>query len=193
MPKIVDHNEVRGHIRRTARAVFADRGVKGTGLEHVASAAGVGRSTLYHYYPSKEVLLSELTEELLQVEEQAFHDASAASGSPSKRMLDLVDRLLDSFSDWSSIDLIMLDLRGSQGAHFRTFYRTIRTRLSELIREGQVVGEFNTALNADPAAACIVGLIDGLLLQFIADRPSFARMRGWREATKRSVMRILDL
>ena len=53
MPKVVDHDQQRERIRRTAWAVFARRGIKSTGLAHVVEAASVGRSILYHYYANK--------------------------------------------------------------------------------------------------------------------------------------------
>ncbi len=191
MPKIVDHDVVREQIREAAWRVFAEQGVKGVGLERVAAAAGVGRSSLYHYYANKDSLLSDLTVELLRAEERAFAERLADTGSPSERVTVLVDQLLDQFAAWSSIEVVMLDLRGTYSLHFRKFYRTIRRHLSELVQEGQVAEEFDAALDPEQAAACIVGLIDGLLLQFMADRRSFAKMRGWRDTTKLAVARIL--
>ncbi|HIE60581.1 MAG TPA: TetR family transcriptional regulator, partial [Microbacterium sp.] len=42
MPKIVDAEVQRDEIRDAARRVFAERGVRGTGLAPVAAAAGMG-------------------------------------------------------------------------------------------------------------------------------------------------------
>jgi hypothetical protein len=85
----------------------------------------------------------------------------------------------------------MLDLRGIQSARFRRFYRNIRRHLAETIREGQAAGEFDASVVAEPAAASIIGLIDGLLLQFVAEGTFPRTMRGWRETAKESVKRIL--
>ena len=72
MPKIVDARAQRGEIRRAARRVFSRRGVAGTGLAHVAEAAGMGRSSLYHYYADKASLLRDLVRDLL-AEVESFH------------------------------------------------------------------------------------------------------------------------
>ena len=70
MPKVVDTAVQRREIRRAARRVFARRGVASTGLTHVAEAAGMGRSSLYHYYADKASLVRDLTRELLAEEER---------------------------------------------------------------------------------------------------------------------------
>lgn len=191
MPKIVDHEDTRRSIREAAWRVFAERGVKGTGLEHVATAAGVGRSSLYHYYPSKQSLLSSLTEELLRSEEHAFSRAASEPGSARVRLHTLIDHLFDGFPAWASTDSVVFDLRGIEDAQFKKFYKKIRAHLTRLIRRGQEAAEFDTTLDPEHAAACIVGLIDGLLLQYMADRHYFSRMRGWRETAKLSVTRFL--
>ena len=78
MPKLVDRVEQRREIRRAARHVFARRGVAGTGLTHVAEAAGMGRSSLYHYYPDKAALMRDLLREVMTEEDCRAMDSSAA-------------------------------------------------------------------------------------------------------------------
>ena len=75
MPKVVDAAEQRSRIREAARQVFARRGVAGTGLVHVAKAARISRSNLYHYYPDKAAPFRDLAQELLDEEEALFRAA----------------------------------------------------------------------------------------------------------------------
>ncbi len=46
----------REHLALTAMTLFLDRGYEQTTMEDVAHEAGVGISTLYRYYPTKEML-----------------------------------------------------------------------------------------------------------------------------------------
>ena len=92
MPKLVDARVQRAEIRDAARRVFSRRGVAGTGLAHVAAAAGMGRSSLYHYYPDKASLLRDLVRDLLREEEAIFLDALRGAGAPLERIERLVER-----------------------------------------------------------------------------------------------------
>lgn len=52
----------RERIRREAAALFRERGFNGTSMAELASAVGVTKSSLYHHFPSKQALLSEIIE-----------------------------------------------------------------------------------------------------------------------------------
>ena len=47
-----------------ATNLFAERGFAGTNLQDIAEATGLTRPALYHYFKSKESLLSRLVAEL---------------------------------------------------------------------------------------------------------------------------------
>ncbi|SRR5260370_25847494 len=72
--------------RNRPRRVFAQRGVDTAGLVHVARAAGIGRATLYHYYPDKAALVRDVVRELLLEEEKLVRAAlTGQQGSPLER------------------------------------------------------------------------------------------------------------
>ncbi|MCP1200418.1 TetR/AcrR family transcriptional regulator [Notoacmeibacter sp. MSK16QG-6] len=64
--KAADHEEKRGAILRTAAAAFAEHGYDATSMRDLATACGVSKALIYHYYPSKEVLLSDVIGEHLE-------------------------------------------------------------------------------------------------------------------------------
>jgi AcrR family transcriptional regulator len=53
-------------IMEEATRLFADRGFAGTSLQDIADATGLTRPALYHYFESKEDLLSRLVSELTE-------------------------------------------------------------------------------------------------------------------------------
>lgn len=53
-------------IMEEATRLFADRGFAGTSLQDIADATGLTRPALYHYFGSKEELLSRLVSELTE-------------------------------------------------------------------------------------------------------------------------------
>jgi AcrR family transcriptional regulator len=187
MPKIVDARAQRQEIRRAARRVFARRGVRGTGLAHVAGAAGMGRSSLYHYYPDKASLVRDLSRELLDEEEALFAAAVRAEGSPLERLDRLAGSLVHFFDAWSSLGRVVADLRSLDRGRFRTFFRTIRGHLADLIAEGQAQGEIDPGLDPTHASATLIGAIDGLLLQDFVDPGAFRD----RDALSRDLVTML--
>jgi len=94
MPKIVDATEQRGSIRRAATRVFSRRGVAGTGLAHVAREAGMGRSTIYHYYRDKTALTRDMVRELLSEEEALFAAAAGTALTTPEGILAEATRML---------------------------------------------------------------------------------------------------
>ncbi len=174
MPKRVDAAEQRRQIRRAGRRVFRRRGVTGTGLAHVAEAARMGRSSLYHYYPDKASLLRDLVRELLDEEQALFSQAArGGAGSPLERVEGLVTRATELFDTWSALGRMVFDLRSLEPGRFRAFFRRIRSDLARLIAEGQRCAEIDPALDPRLAAATVIGAIDGLLLQHLVEPRSF--------------------
>ncbi len=52
----------RQRIRREAAALFRRRGFNGTSMAELATEVGITKSSLYHHFPSKQALLSEIIE-----------------------------------------------------------------------------------------------------------------------------------
>ena len=177
MPKQVDAAEQRREIRRAAQRVFARRGVKGTGLVHVAAAARMGRSSLYHYYPGKASLLRDLVRELLDEERLLFSEAARGVGrrpeSPLAQIERLVARATGLFDAWSALGRMVFDLRSLEAGRFRVFFRRIRSDLARLIAEGQRRREIDRSLDPQLTAATVIGAIDGLLLQHLVEPRRF--------------------
>ncbi len=174
MPKIVDAALQRRQICEAARRVFARRGVAGTGLTHVAKAAGMGRSSLYHYYPDKDALVRDLLRDVLAEEEALFAEVARGEGAPLERIEALTRRMLALFEPWAAAARLVTDLRSHQRARFRSFFRRIRAHLAEAIVQGQRLGEIDRRVDPLLAAATLIGAVDGLLLQFTVEPGAFA-------------------
>lgn len=170
MPKQVDATAQREAIRDAARRVFAHRGIPETGLTHVAREAGMGRSSLYHYYPDKEALLRDLVKDTLSAERALFHACLRGQGTVQERVGRLVDGCVALFDTWSSLGRLILDLRLLDAAAFRRFFREIRNEFAAVLRDGQETGEVADDVDPYLAGATLIGAIDGLLFQHFLDR-----------------------
>jgi AcrR family transcriptional regulator len=169
VPKIVDATSQREDIRSAARRVFAERGVRGTGLAHVAVAAGMGRSSLYHYYPDKNALLNEMVGEMLEQERKLFRSCLASEGAPIERLEGLARACAALFPAWAEFGRVFMDLRLEDAREMSDFFREIRSDMAAVIAEGQADGSIARSPDAAVQSSILIGAIDGLLLQYFID------------------------
>ena len=173
MPKIVDAESQRQRIRSAARGVFAERGVRGTGLAHVARAARMSRSSLYHYYPDKPALLDDLVREVLDEEVALFRHCLGGGGAPLERLERLARACSSLFPEWAAFGRMFLDLRLADAQFLKGTFRELRRILAAVIAEGQRDGSLRAEPDAAIGASLLMGAIDGLLLQYFVDPHAF--------------------
>ena len=178
MPKVIDVREKRREILAAAAATFARHGYNGTNLQRVAAAAGMGKSSIYHYFPTRDALFDALLRDLLQREEAAFDELAASPGPPGERLEALMDAILDLIGEWLKAGPLLVEcLRDPRGRRaVQQALRRIRTALATLIKDGQRSGDFRGG-NADALATVVVGCFDGVLLQGLLE-PGLTRQAG---------------
>lgn len=110
----------RQHILDTALALMSQRGVDGTSMRDLASAAGLNVASLYHYFASKRELL------VAVLQERGFIDDLAASTGPAAitrddfdGLADMLDDILRSMLEVEDFIRLMLGevMRGEETAH----------------------------------------------------------------------------
>ncbi len=166
MPKVVDVEEKRRRILSAAAGVFARHGYRGTNLQRVAVAAEMGKSSLYHYFATRDALFDALMQDLLRKELEVFEDLAGAAGRPSQRLEALIDAVTEIIGEWVKAGPLLIDcLQDERGRRaLRLTLRKIRDALSKLVAQGQAAGELR---GGDPRALAtvVVGCLDGVLLQ----------------------------
>jgi AcrR family transcriptional regulator len=79
--------------------LFARRGSAGTGLQAVAQASGLGKSSLFHHFDSKAQLYYEVIGRVLtRIEERLLRSATPECG-PAERLDRWLDALVDSLAE----------------------------------------------------------------------------------------------
>lgn len=89
----------RDDVRDVARGLFAEHGYEQTSLAAIAEAAGIGRTTLFSYFPAKSDLMWE--------ELEASHErlrATLASASPRDSVPAILEEAMVASSDFSPAD-----------------------------------------------------------------------------------------
>jgi AcrR family transcriptional regulator len=170
MPKRVDVAQKRRDILAAAAETFARRGPHGTNLARVAAAAGMGKSSLYHYFSTRQALCSALADDLLRHEADLFEAVVAAPGPAAQRLGALLDAIAALFDEWVSVGPLLVDfLRDRRGRRrVQQTFRRARAALAALIQDGQRTGVFRAG--PPPALAAVaLACLDGLLLQEVIE------------------------
>jgi len=97
---VIDTRTTRERIRSEAAALFSEYGFNGTSMAELASAVGITKSSLYHHFPSKQALLSEIIELTVKrvtplVQEVADSELSAAKRLRRALVLHTVEAIRD--------------------------------------------------------------------------------------------------
>jgi len=170
VPKVVDVRARRRDILAAAATIFARHGYRGTRLDRVAAVMGVGKSSLYHYFPNKEALFAALADETLRREAELFEAVAAAGPSPQERLHGLLDAIVGMFDEWAAVGPLLVDfLREPRGRRrMRETLARARAALARLIQDGQRTGSFRDG-EPQALATVVLGCLDGLLLEEIVE------------------------
>jgi len=142
MRAIAAESAPREKILEAAEELFARRGFAGVGLSEIAEAVGLGKSSLFHHFPTKAQLYAAVMERILVEIEDALTRALAAGGSPVERF----DRWVDT----------IVDLLGARPAHSRLLLRS-------LFEDDELSGNSQEEQAANFTLARIIESISGLL------------------------------
>jgi AcrR family transcriptional regulator len=145
-----------------ATRLFAERGYEGASMGDLAERVGLRKASLFHHFPSKEVLYATVLRELMENVKVAILSAALAEGSFAERLDALTEGLTDVLSaqpyaarllvreamDWGPV------MKGGLG---RTINDVLAAGL-EFAKAGQRAGEFNPDLDASQVIVSFVGI-----------------------------------
>lgn len=92
-----DFEEKQHGILLHAARVFASQGMDKASMSQIAAEAGVSKSLLYHYYPSKDALIFAIIEDHLESLELALAEADVPDLPPEERLEVLVRTVLEAY------------------------------------------------------------------------------------------------
>jgi TetR/AcrR family transcriptional regulator, cholesterol catabolism regulator len=151
-PEAAGDDPVRSRILEVAREQFLRLGFSPVTMDDIASAAGLGKATLYRYFPGKERLFREVILGQLVEVERGIDDRIRS------RDRDFVEKLAGILS-FMGLELaklgglITLDMQRNAPAVWKEFEAFRRQRifakLKQIFEEGRASGVFRDDVNQD--------------------------------------------
>ncbi|WP_417807167.1 TetR family transcriptional regulator [Thioclava sp.] len=92
-----DFEEKQHNLLLDAARVFASLGMEKASMSQIALEAGVSKSLLYHYYPSKDALIFAIIQAHLEDLDYALAEANDATLPPHEQLKALVMVVLDAY------------------------------------------------------------------------------------------------
>jgi AcrR family transcriptional regulator len=134
--------ERRGQILRAAATLFARKGIASTTVRDIGEAAGVLSGLLYHYFPSKDAVVTTILREFV-------HDAY-------RRNLEVVHNVEDPSTGLRGLIRVASEMMAEQ-PEVTSIYQTEQKYLREhdLLRELQQVVEANRRIWTDTIASAV--------------------------------------
>jgi AcrR family transcriptional regulator len=137
--RAADFDEKRRSILDSAAAVFAKLGMEHASMAQIAKENNVSKASLYHYYPSKEVLLFDIGRTHLVELEAAIRKADRPDLDPRQRLRHLIGGVLDNYRTASNFHHVLLNGTGTlpeaQRVELHKMERRIVKAFSDVLTE----------------------------------------------------------
>ena len=176
----------RREIVDTALEVLADRGLGNASLDEISSRVGITRQGLLHYFGTRENLI------LAVLEERDARDIAAgmAGHRPGEPPEEAYERVLARTREYPGLARLYTAFAAaatdpSHPAHqfFRDRYRRIRNQMREQLDHAVAAGELDADLDTTAASQRLLGVLDGLQLQWLLD-PELDTSAALRDAVR---------
>jgi len=136
----------RHEIFNTAVTLFIEKGFSETSVREIADAAGVGKSTIYDYFPSKdEILIAYVVDEVshMTAEAEEICSLDLSAGDKFRRLLRRhLDYVLANKSVYLRLTYEVQRLSLESQQRIQKHRHAYQDMLCELLRQGIQHGEF---------------------------------------------------
>lgn len=155
----VKHEEKRREILGAAERCFVRDGLQGASISSICAEAGISPGHLYHYFSSKEAIISAMIE--VRLAEAAARFAKLAEGA------DVLDTLFGEMTVSQSGPPLLLEALAeanrspTMAKALQDHTKGVHSLLAELLEKGQAAGAIDPALDRNMTASLIISIIDG--------------------------------
>lgn len=184
--------QTRHALLDAAELVFERRGVAGTSLQEVATAAGLTRGAVYWHFRGKADLFNAMMDRaVLPFEQHWLEGAAGDAADPLGRLRELLfdilrqvavdERLRRVFTISTQKVEYVGELDAIRERHLRVYQQSLR-RIELLLRQAEAAGQLGAGLAPKAGARALHALVHGLIVDWMLDPSAFDLQRSGRAA-----------
>lgn len=190
MAKIVDKKKKRSEITKAALEIFAKKGFENTTVQEIAENAGISKGSVYLYFRTKEDILDAASREILQQLEGDILGVAEGLTDPFEKLSALISQTLDVTPEFEQIFTVHMEIRlfhlrnkayEKVIRHLEDTLMRFQVIVTEIIEQGRDQGLFRKDVDAKALAICLMGIVDGIVMQYLHDKSVFS-MQDVRDA-----------
>jgi TetR/AcrR family transcriptional repressor of uid operon len=154
----IKHEERKRQILEAAGRCFARSGFQGASISDICAEAKISSGHLYHYFDSKEAIVSVMSEVRLELAVERFRRLMEDSDPVAA----FVKGLEQTRSNILILDMLAEARHNKAMAQIVTKNsRELRVLVARFIENGQQKGKIDKGLDPEMAAAVLLSIIDG--------------------------------
>ena len=166
----IKHEERRQQILQSAALCFARDGFRGASISEICAEAKMSSGHLYHYFPSKEAIVSAMTEGSLGRAAEHFERLMQSPDLIHAFITEITKAKRGLISQSLVFDVLAEAGRNTKLAEIlRQHTIALRALLADFLRKAQVQGRINSELNAEMTAAVLMAIFDGARTMLVRD------------------------
>jgi len=171
MPKPDVSAERKAAILESATHVFLKKGFDAARMEEIAEGAGLSVGGVYWYYKSKEEIIHDLMDDIINTDLADLRALLAAPGTVIERLKSYIRTSVPPTEALEPLFYEIYSLGGRDPLthqRLREYFRTYRAIVAELLAQGVARGEFRP-LDIDHCATLFAALYEGVLEMTMLD------------------------
>jgi TetR/AcrR family transcriptional regulator len=164
-----DYDEKREAMLHRAAIAFARDGYDRASMAGLAAECGVSKALLYHYYASKEALLSDVIRNHLEGLIEAVEAAGEGASGPQERLHALVAALLSAYRDADAEHRVQIEamrlLPPAEQEELKALERRLVASFADAVRAVDPAAFEDRAL-LKPATMALFGMLNWFYMWF---------------------------
>lgn len=163
----------RAEIKAVALAVLERDGEAGASMRVIANEANISLAGLMHYFPTRDVLLTELHRDADAKFEERYRNSDVDIDPGEAMAQAMVDKAAKPGSGTVYLSLAAaaaVDPSHPAADYLRQRYESMRETISDYVRRRQAAGTVPAHVDADFAATALIAAADGIQIQWMSDR-----------------------